>query len=142
MPSEPKTAGEISVSGRTTMTPFDVQATHAYIRETNTFGPCHTMEPPVKFRFVLHFSLSPPRVAFLAWVDFHARSRFTRSTIPKEQWGTTRSLVFSQHPAWVITPVKPLRGGTWVFFGWVCAARESKLAPRSKRNSPKIDTPF
>ena len=33
-------------------------------------------------------------------------------------------------------------GGTWVFFGWVCAARNSKLAPRSKTNSPKIDTPF
>ena len=31
---------------------------------------------------------------------------------------------------------------TWVFFGWVHAARESKLAPRSKKNSPKIDTPF
>ena len=23
-------------------------------------------------------------------------------------------------------------GGTWVYFGWVCAARDSKLAPRSK----------
>ena len=23
-------------------------------------------------------------------------------------------------------------GGTWVFFGWVCAALDSKLAPRSK----------
>ena len=34
-------------------------------------------------------------------------------------------------------------GGTWVFFGLVCAARDSKLAPRSqKKNSPKIDTPF
>ena len=33
-------------------------------------------------------------------------------------------------------------GGTWVFFGWVCAARDSKLAPRSKKISPKIDTPF
>ena len=29
---------------------------------------------------------------FLAWGDFHARSRFTRSTIPEEKWGTTRSL--------------------------------------------------
>ena len=29
---------------------------------------------------------------FLAWVDFHARSRFARSTIPEEKWGTTRSL--------------------------------------------------
>ena len=34
------------------------------------------------------------------------------------------------------------RGGTWVFFGWVCAARDSKLAPRSKKNSPKTDAPF
>ena len=29
---------------------------------------------------------------FLAWVDFHARSRFARSTIREEKWGTTRSL--------------------------------------------------
>ena len=26
------------------------------------------------------------------WGDFHARSRFARSTIPEEKWGTTRSL--------------------------------------------------
>ena len=38
--------------------------------------------------------LSPRRVSpFLAWGDFHARSRFARSTIPEEKWGTTRSLV-------------------------------------------------
>ena len=29
---------------------------------------------------------------FLAWGDFHARSRFARSTIPEEKWVTTRSL--------------------------------------------------
>ena len=29
---------------------------------------------------------------FLAWGDFHTRSRFARSTIPEEKWGTTRSL--------------------------------------------------
>ena len=28
-----------------------------------------------------------------AWGDFHARSRFARSTIPEEKWGTTRSLL-------------------------------------------------
>ena len=27
-------------------------------------------------------------------------------------------------------------GGTWVFFGWVSAARYSKLAPRSRKNFP------
>ena len=35
-------------------------------------------------------------------------------------------------------PDKTNRGyvwwGTWVFFGWVCAARDFKLAPRSKKN--------
>ena len=35
-----------------------------------------------------------PRVSpFLAWGDFHARSRFACSTILEEKWGTTRSLV-------------------------------------------------
>ena len=38
--------------------------------------------------------LSPRRVSpFLAWGDFHARSRFARSTIPEGKWGTIRSLV-------------------------------------------------
>ena len=36
---------------------------------------------------VPHISLSRPHLAFLAWGDFHARSRFARSTIPKERWG-------------------------------------------------------
>ena len=39
---------------------------------------------------------SPRRVSpFLAWGDFifNARSRFARSTIPEEKWGTTRSLL-------------------------------------------------
>ena len=37
--------------------------------------------------------LSPRRVSpFLAWDDFHARSRFARSTISEEKWGTTGSL--------------------------------------------------
>ena len=29
------------------------------------------------------FSLSPPRLAFLAWSDFHERSPLARSTIPE-----------------------------------------------------------
>ena len=33
---------------------------------------------------------------FLAWGDFHARSRFARSIILEEKWGTTRSLCFFQ----------------------------------------------
>ena len=40
--------------------------------------------------------LSPRRVSpFLAWGDFHARSRLARPTIPEEKWGTTRSLIRS-----------------------------------------------
>ena len=35
-----------------------------------------------------------PRLAFLAWGDFNARSRFARSTIPEQKIGTTRSLPF------------------------------------------------
>ena len=39
--------------------------------------------------------LSPHRVSsFLAWGDFH--SRFARSTIPEEKWGTTRSLLLQR----------------------------------------------
>ena len=29
---------------------------------------------------------------FLPWGEFHERSRFARSTIPEEKWGTIRSL--------------------------------------------------
>ena len=36
----------------------------------------------------------------------------------------------------------PGGGNTSVFFGWVCVTRDSKLGPRSKKISPKIDTPF
>ena len=32
--------------------------------------------------------------------------------------------------------IDPGVGGTWVFFGWVCAALDSKLAPRSKKKFP------
>ena len=32
-------------------------------------------------------SLSPLRLTFLAWDDFHARSRFACFTIPEEKWG-------------------------------------------------------
>ena len=31
----------------------------------------------------------------VGWFNFHARSRFARSTIPEEKWGTTRRLQFS-----------------------------------------------
>ena len=44
-----------------------------------------------RLRVVTHFSASP----FLAWGDFQARSRFARSTILEEKWGTTRSLDFA-----------------------------------------------
>ena len=43
------------------------------------------------------WKLSP----FLAWGDLHPRSRFTRSTIPEEKWGTTRSL----KTTWVVLQI-------------------------------------
>ena len=63
---------------------------HAEGREKNE-------EPQTKPKLLtLHgrlIFLSPRRVSpFLAWGAFHARSRFARSTIPEEEWGTTRSL--------------------------------------------------
>ena len=55
----------------------------------------HAAEERIFF-FSLSFLifLSPRRVSsFPAWGDFHARSRFARSTpAPEEKWGTTRSL--------------------------------------------------
>ena len=33
-------------------------------------------------------------------------------------------------------------GGTLVIFGWVCAARDLKLAPVLEKMSSKIDTPY
>ena len=49
--------------------------------------------------------LSPRRVSpFLAWGDFHACSRFARSTIPKEKWGTTRSLQASRVQSYLRGP--------------------------------------
>ena len=38
---------------------------------------------------------------FLARGEFHARSRFARSTIPEEEWGTTHSLDLTLHPVQV-----------------------------------------
>ena len=32
------------------------------------------------------------KITLRTWGDFPARSRFVRSTIPEEKWGTTRSL--------------------------------------------------
>ena len=44
--------------------------------------------------------LSPPPLAFLAWGDFHARSRFARSTIPEEKWGLLVVYVKLQNWSW------------------------------------------
>ena len=33
---------------------------------------------------------------FLAWGGFHVRSRFARSAVPEEKWGTTRSLTLNR----------------------------------------------
>ena len=46
-------------------------------------------------KFERFVSAKPEEVCrqFLAWGDFHARSRFSRSTIPEDKWGTTPSLI-------------------------------------------------
>ena len=40
------------------------------------------------------------------------------------------------HVRFVTNNISLRGGGTWVFFGWVCAARDTKLAPCSKKNLP------
>ena len=50
--------------------------------------------------------LSPHRVSpFLARGDFHARSRFARSTIPEEKWGSARSLKIVNNFTWCLCTV-------------------------------------
>ena len=49
---------------------------------------CRSLRPGSKLHSGENIGESP----FLAWGDFHARSRFAGSTIPEEKWGTTRSL--------------------------------------------------
>ena len=45
---------------------------------------------------------------------------------------------YSSAISWMLKYLSPSyalqysKGGTWVFFGWVCAAQDSNLAPRSK----------
>ena len=51
----------------------------------------------------------------------------------------------SKQSAWVSVPIRGVGGGgegTCLFFGWVCAARDSKLVTRSDKISLKIDTSF
>ena len=71
-------------------------------------------------RFVLLTNV--PRM-ILTWPHgMHATSHFTFANVSKT-------------PYIVIRTVDP-GGDTWIIFGWVCAARDSKLAPRSKKNFP------
>ena len=70
------------------------------LNNKNTFGaPYLSTHAPLRFNSSMSSllgafdSLSPPRLAFLAWGDFQARSRFARLTIPEDKWGTTRSLL-------------------------------------------------
>ena len=48
---------------------------------------------------------------FLAWGDFHARSRFACSTISEEKWGTTRSLLNTPLPGIFFR-------GDWIYFNF------------------------
>ena len=72
-------------------------------------GPCDTRRGERKI-FYFSLSLSPRRVSlFLAWGDFHAHSRFVRSTIPEEKWGTTRSLTDRIFQLYVLFYIQPFR---------------------------------
>ena len=71
--------------------------------------------------------ITPRLSPFLAWGDFHARSRFARSTIPEglpeEKWGTTRSLsLFTRHYLSIFlfkgsAKINPVQAGSHKFYG-------------------------
>ena len=79
-----------------------------------------------------------------------------RPDMKRERLETQLTISKMHAPESAIASACPGRGGggTWVFFGLVCAARDSKLAPRSQkkkillkliprsRNGPIFYTPF
>ena len=68
-------------------------------QKSSTTTSLQTLTPPSLSKIEQRYARSPKVFyppdgvsSFLAWGDFHACSRFARSTIPEEKWGTTRSL--------------------------------------------------
>ena len=68
-------------------------------QKSSTTTSLQTLTPPPLSKIEQRYARSPKVFyppdgvsPFLAWGDFHACSRFARSTIPEEKWGTTRSL--------------------------------------------------
>ena len=71
-------------------------------------------------------------VSFLPW---ERATGFNGGTL-RESTSTPLSFIWSS-PRVQRTRLSAVPGGgTWVFFGWVCAAWDSKLAPRSKKKFP------
>ena len=79
-----------------TSTSHWITGVKVYAKYAYAYKPFSSTPPfPVTINFLPgdQLLLSPRRVSpFLAWVDFHARFRFARSTTPEEKSGTTRSL--------------------------------------------------
>ena len=82
----------------------------------------------------------------LSW-DNHISITVNKATnllgLIKRSVGTTNVNAFFMLYLYLVRPILEYAvlvwcpgGGTWVFFGWVCAARDFKLAPRSKKNFP------
>ena len=84
---------------------------------------------------------------FLAWGDFHARSRFARSTIPEEKWGLlvvyeqsakklgnvfvviiteVRYIAFCWNPNLIYSGVRYF-GGSTVFVNWYGQNRVQRI---------------
>ena len=71
-------------------------------QKSSTTTSLQTLTPPSLSKIEQRYARSPKVFyppdgvsPFLLWGDFHACSRFARSTIPEEKWWTTRSPVFS-----------------------------------------------
>ena len=87
------------------------------------FGACEAVDLPTIFSRARRVDL---------FYDFRGKSK-------RDRLSQSPSLLISDSVP-VVGPSPRGGGGTWVFFGWICAARDSKLAPRSKKVSPKTDT--
>ena len=74
---------------------------------------------PISDRMMLHFRDRRGTVS----LRYRNRTQINVLVVMREQ---------KPYAAWF----SPGGGGDWVFFGWVYAARASKLAPRSKKKIP------
>ena len=84
---------------KTTVRQIKIKISPKPHQKSSTTTSLQTLTPPSLSKIEQKYARSPKVFyppdgvsPFFVWGDFHVRSRFARSTIPEEKWGTTRSL--------------------------------------------------